>query len=101
MKTVERKLDLNTLNVLKNKNLIKIATGVRCGGKSTLMTQYQDYLRKENDDISKRYTIYAEESYQEVVTFLINSVGSRVSAGNIAKDITKNKNKRNRLANKN
>ena len=46
-----------------------------------------------NNDISKRYTIYAEESYQEVVTFLIDSVGSRVSAGNIAKVLTTNKKK--------
>ena len=46
-----------------------------------------------NNDISKRYTIYAEESYQEVVNFLIDSVGSRVSAGNIAKVLTTNKKK--------
>ncbi|NLK81931.1 MAG: ATP-binding protein [Bacteroidales bacterium] len=45
------------------------------------------------NDISKRYTIYAEESYQEVVTFLIDSVGSRVSAGSIAKVLTANKKK--------
>jgi len=88
-------------------------------GKSTLMTQFQDLLRKENSKvsilainkdmpefrflaeknwkwiydyiISKRYKIYAEESYQEVVTFLIDSVGSRVSAGNIAKVLSTNK----------
>ena len=46
-----------------------------------------------NNDISKRYTIYAEESYQEVVSFLIDSVGSSVSAGNIAKVLTANKKK--------
>lgn len=45
------------------------------------------------NDISKRYTIYAEESYQEVVDFLIDSVGSNVSAGNIAKVLTANKKK--------
>jgi uncharacterized protein len=45
------------------------------------------------NDISKRYTIYAEESYQEVVNFLIDSVGSNVSAGNIAKVLTANKKK--------
>ena len=229
MKTIERKRYLDTLSVLKDKNLIKVATGVRRCGKSTLMTQFQDLLRKENakvsilainmdmpefrflaeknwkevydyiikhlkknvinyvfidevqnvpefekileglyvhpnidlyvtgsnafllsselatlltgrayeinvlpfsfaeyvrigdfpeavrlsadgnhfaneylqtvfrniydNDISKRYTIYAEESYQEVVTFLIDSVGSRVSAGNIAKFLTTNKKK--------
>ncbi len=46
-----------------------------------------------DNDISKRYTIYAEESYQEVVTFLIDSIGSRVSAGNIAKVLTANNKK--------
>jgi len=46
-----------------------------------------------DNDISKRYTIYAEESYQEVVNFLIDSVGSSVSAGNIAKVLTVNKKK--------
>lgn len=46
-----------------------------------------------NNDISKRYTIYAEESYQEVVSFLIDSIGSNVSAGNIAKVLTANKKK--------
>ena len=45
------------------------------------------------NDISKRYTIYAQESYQEVVNFLIDSVGSSVSAGNIAKVLTANKKK--------
>jgi predicted AAA+ superfamily ATPase len=46
-----------------------------------------------DNDISKRHTIYAEESYQEVVNFLIDSVGSSVSAGNIAKVLTTNKKK--------
>jgi len=46
-----------------------------------------------DNDISKRYTIYAKESYQEVVNFLIDSVGSSVSAGNIAKVLTTNKKK--------
>jgi len=46
-----------------------------------------------DNDISKRCTIYAEESYQEVVSFLIDSVGSRVSAGNIAEVLPTNKKK--------
>jgi predicted AAA+ superfamily ATPase len=45
------------------------------------------------NDISKRYTIYGEESYQEVVNFLIDSIGSSISAGNIAKVLTANKKK--------
>jgi predicted AAA+ superfamily ATPase len=46
-----------------------------------------------DNDISKRYTIYGEQSYQEVVNFLIDSIGSSVSAGNIAKVLTANKKK--------
>lgn len=45
------------------------------------------------NDISKRHTIYGEESYQEVVNFLVDSIGSSVSAGNISKVLTANKRK--------
>lgn len=49
MKTLARKRYLETLSVLKDKNLIKVATGVRRCGKSTLMMQFQDLLCKDND----------------------------------------------------
>lgn len=55
-----------------------------------LQTVYKNIY---SNDISKRYNINAEESYQEVVNFLIDSVGSLVSAGNIAKVLTTNKRK--------
>jgi len=42
------------------------------------------------NDIRKRHKIYNETSYNEVVNFLIDSVGSRVSARNIAKVLTAN-----------
>ncbi len=42
------------------------------------------------NDIQKRHTIYYETSYNEVVNFLIDSIGSRVSARNIAKVLTAN-----------
>lgn len=45
------------------------------------------------NDISKRYTIFAEESYLGVVNFLMDSVGSNISAGRIAKVLTANKKK--------
>ena len=53
-----------------------------------LQTVFRNIYR---NDISKRHTIYGEESYQEVVNFLIDSVGSLVSAGNISKVLTANK----------
>ena len=52
MKTIPRKRYLETLSVLKDKNLIKVATGVRRCGKSTLMTQFQDLLRKDNSKVA-------------------------------------------------
>jgi predicted AAA+ superfamily ATPase len=52
MQAIARKGYLNTLKVLKDKNLIKVATGVRRCGKSTLMAQFQDLLRKENSYVS-------------------------------------------------
>lgn len=55
-----------------------------------LQTVYRNIFES---DISFRHTIYGEESYQEVVNFLIDSIGSPVSAGNIAKVLTANKKK--------
>jgi predicted AAA+ superfamily ATPase len=42
------------------------------------------------NDIRKRHSIYYETSYKEVVHFLIDCVGSSISAGNIAKVLTAN-----------
>ncbi len=42
------------------------------------------------NDIQKRHTIYYETSYHEVVKFLIDSIGSTVSARNIARVLTAN-----------
>jgi predicted AAA+ superfamily ATPase len=52
MQTIARKRYLETLGVLKDKNLIKVATGFRRCGKSTLMLQFQEVLRKENANVS-------------------------------------------------
>ena len=54
-----------------------------------------DYLKTVfrniyENDIQKRYTIYHETSYNEVVKFLTDSVGSKVSARNIARVLTAN-----------
>lgn len=42
------------------------------------------------NDIRKRHTIYYENSYLEVIHFLIDSIGSNVSARNIASSLTSN-----------
>ncbi len=53
-------------------------------------TQYlqQVYRCIFENDISKRHKIYSEESYLNVVRFLIDSVGSCVSANNISNSLT-------------
>ena len=47
MQAITRKRYLDTLSVLKDKNLIKVATGVRRCGKSTLMIQFQELIQKK------------------------------------------------------
>jgi predicted AAA+ superfamily ATPase len=44
-----------------------------------------------SNDISARRSIYSEESYLEVVNFLIDSIGSNVSASNISNTLKANK----------
>ena len=44
MKSIERKDYMNTLIGLRDKNLIKVLTGVRRCGKSTVMQMFRDYL---------------------------------------------------------
>ena len=47
MKQVERKDYMDTLIGLRDKNLIKVLTGVRRCGKSTVMQMFRDYLITE------------------------------------------------------
>jgi len=47
MKTILRKEYLDRLIAFRDKQLIKVITGVRRCGKSTLMEIYQDYLKKQ------------------------------------------------------
>lgn len=79
MKTIIRKSYLDTLSVLKDKNLIKVATGVRRCGKSTLMTQFQDLLRSENPIVSilaitmdmPEFRFLAEKNWKEIYDYII------------------------------
>lgn len=53
---VERRQCLDKLIKLRNKQIIKVVTGVRRCGKSTLLLQFQDYLRGEG--VEERQIIY-------------------------------------------
>lgn len=53
---VERRQYLDKLIKLRNKQIIKVVTGVRRCGKSTLLLQFQEYLRGEG--VEERQIIY-------------------------------------------
>lgn len=52
MRKILRKIELNKLLVLKDKNFIKVVTGIRRTGKSTLLQQFQELLKAENPNVS-------------------------------------------------
>lgn len=82
MKIILRKNYLNTLSVLKDKNLIKVATGVRRCGKSTLMVQFQELLRSENPNVSilsinmdmPEFRFLAEKNWKEIYDYIVQNI---------------------------
>lgn len=50
---IERKQYLDKLISFKDKKLIKVVTGIRRCGKSTLFLLYQQYLRQKGIDASQ------------------------------------------------
>jgi hypothetical protein len=87
MQTVLRSQYLDVLKVLKDKNFIKVATGVRRCGKSTLMSQFQDVLRAENEAVSiiainidmPDFRFLAEKSWKDVYDFIIEQLKNNVT----------------------
>lgn len=86
MKKILRHQYLDTLRVLKDKNLIKVITGVRRSGKSTLMTQFQDLLRKENSKVNilainfdtPEFRDLAEKDWNAVYSFIEKKIKKKV-----------------------
>ena len=82
METIVRKRYLEKLSVLKDKNFIKVATGVRRCGKSTLMIQFQDLLRSENTHVSilainmdmPEFRFLAEKNWREIYDYIIENI---------------------------
>ena len=87
MQTVLRSQYLDVLKVLKDKNLIKVATGVLRCGKSTLMSQFQDVLRAENEAVSiiainidmPDFRFLAEKSWKDVYDFIVEHLKNNVT----------------------
>ena len=53
MKRIERASYLNKLIAFKDKNLIKVITGIRRCGKSTIMEIYRDWLKEQGVSIDQ------------------------------------------------
>ena len=87
MQTILRSHYLVILKVLKGKNLIKVATGVRRCGKSTLMSQFQDVLRAENEAASiisinidmPDFRFLAEKSWKDVYDYIVEHLKNNVT----------------------
>lgn len=86
MKKILRHQYLESLRVLKDKNLIKVITGVRRSGKSTLMTQFQDALRKDDKKVnilainfdSPEFRELAEKDWNGVYSFIEKKIKKKV-----------------------
>ena len=78
MQRITRKTELDKLSVLKDKNLIKVVTGVRRAGKSTLLLQFQELLKAENPKVSlisinmdlPEFRFLAEKNWKEIYDYI-------------------------------
>ena len=67
---IQRKEFLNELIKWKNEKAIKVITGMRRAGKSTLLMQYQDYLRQSGIEENRIVSINFEElEYEELCDY--------------------------------
>ena len=64
-KRISRDDYLNKLIAFKDKQLIKVITGIRRCGKSTIMEIYQDYLQKEMNVTKKQIIAINLEDYEQ------------------------------------
>lgn len=67
-KIIERTEYLNRLKELREKNVIKIITGIRRCGKSVLLGQFQDYLKQNGVSEKQIISINFEELENEELT---------------------------------
>ena len=68
-KKVDRKNTLEDLISFKDKNLIKVVTGIRRCGKSTIFELFQNYLKEQGVEDDQIITINLEDGdYREIRT---------------------------------
>lgn len=78
MKKILRKILLEKLLVLKDKNFIKVVTGVRRAGKSTLLLQFQELLKEKDSSVSvisinmdlPEFRYLAEKNWKEIYDYI-------------------------------
>ncbi len=78
MQKILRKKLLDKLLVLKDKNFIKVITGVRRAGKSTLLLQFQELLKGEKSSISiisinmdlPEFRFLGEKNWKEIYDYI-------------------------------
>ena len=67
---IERKEYLDQLIQWKDEQVIKVVTGIRRCGKSTLLTQYQDWLKENGISEERIVSINFEElEYEELLDY--------------------------------
>ena len=87
MRKILRKTLLDKLLVLKDKNLIKVVTGVRRSGKSTLLLQFQELLKKKNPNVSiisinmdlPEFRFLAEKNWKEIYDYIKTQLQKNVT----------------------
>jgi len=87
MQKIKRKTELDKLFVLKDKNLIKVVTGVRRAGKSTLLLQFQELLKAENQNVSlisinmdlPEFRFLAEKNWKEIYDYIKNRLQRNIT----------------------
>jgi len=86
MQKILRKSTLNKLSSLKDKNLIKVITGVRRAGKSTLLVQFQEVLKEKDANVSiisinldlPEFRFLAEKNWKEIYDYITGLLHSDV-----------------------
>jgi len=87
MRKIYRKTELDKLSVLKDKDLIKVVSGVHRAGKSTLLLQFQELLKAENPNLSlisinmdlPEFRFLAEKNWKEIYDYIKNLLQENVT----------------------